>query len=219
MIYSTMVERGYKVFDYRHYYHADGFERPLLAITTNQEPNVVQLAQWKLLPDTVRNEAEAKRYANTFLARAEDIFTKPSFAPYVHQRCLLWVNGFYESHHPRPKVNVPFFIHMPDMRPFSLGGIWTDWRNMDTGEIIKTFAVITTPANQLLSQIHNIGQRMPLIIHRNARRQWMQGNLADMKSLMVPYFDGELEAYPVSNLIHKRNVVKDIPEAQQRIAV
>jgi hypothetical protein len=30
---------------------------------------------------------------------------------------------------------------------------------------------------------------------------------------------GELQAYPVSNLIHKRNAVKDIPEAQQRLAV
>jgi putative SOS response-associated peptidase YedK len=49
---------------------------------------------------------------------------------------------------------------MKDGPPFALAGIWESWRQPETGEIVRTFAVITTSANELVVQIHD---RMPVI--------------------------------------------------------
>jgi putative SOS response-associated peptidase YedK len=44
--------------------------------------------------------------------------------------------------------------------PFGIGGIWENWKDLATGEWIRTFAAITTDANALVAEIHD---RMPLV--------------------------------------------------------
>ena len=50
---------------------------------------------------------------------------------------------------------------MKDASPFGLGGLWENWKDLAAGEWIRTFAIITTDANELVAEIHD---RMPLII-------------------------------------------------------
>jgi putative SOS response-associated peptidase YedK len=50
---------------------------------------------------------------------------------------------------------------MKDGGPFGLGGIWENWKDPATGEWIRPFAVITTPANELVADVYD---RMPLIL-------------------------------------------------------
>jgi putative SOS response-associated peptidase YedK len=46
--------------------------------------------------------------------------------------------------------------------PFALGGIWETWLNPNTEKPLTSFALITTPANDLISPV---AERMPLIIY------------------------------------------------------
>ncbi len=209
-----LVNQGISVKNYPHYYHADGFGNPLLPLTTSEAPNIVQPGMWKLLPHWVKTEADAKKYANTLNATSEDIFEKASFKPYVNkQRCLVWVEGFFEPHHPSAKVTVPYYIKMLDGNPISLGGVYSKWLNHDTGEVIITFTIITTPANELMSRIHNDKKRMPLIIAPGDRNRWL-GKLSkeEITEMMHPLPDGMLNAYAVSNLVYKKGVDANIPE-------
>ena len=50
---------------------------------------------------------------------------------------------------------------MKDGEPFGLGGLWENWKEPNSGEWIRTFAIITTPANEIVAEIHD---RMPLIL-------------------------------------------------------
>lgn len=195
------------------YYHADGFARPLLPITTGEQPGKLQLGQWKLLPFVVKNEAEAVRYANTLNAQCEEVFNKFSYKNYISKtRCLLWVSGFFEPHHPAPKVTVPYFVYAPGHRPFTLGCVYANWVNTDTGEVIPTFSIITTPANELLAQVHNEKKRMPLIIAAEDRTKWLaEMNKEAIEKMMVPY-SHELAAHPVSNMVYKKGVDANYPD-------
>jgi putative SOS response-associated peptidase YedK len=78
---------------------------------------------------------------------------------YAQRRCIVPVDGFFEW---RAIVGVrakqPYAIAMKDGSPFGLAGIWENWRNPNTGEWERTFAIITVPSNELVAQIHN---RMP----------------------------------------------------------
>jgi putative SOS response-associated peptidase YedK len=46
--------------------------------------------------------------------------------------------------------------------PFVIGGLWENWKDPTSGEWMRTFAIITTDANELVAEIHD---RMPLISH------------------------------------------------------
>ncbi len=204
----------YEVRDVEPHFHADGFTMPILPLTSSDEPNVVKPAMWKLIPHWVRNEAEAKKYANTLNATREDIFEKASYKNYITKsRGLLWINGFFEANHPTAKTTVPYFIHAADGDPFTLGCVCSNWLNEDTGEYLLTFSIITTPANALMSEIHNSKKRMPLVIPTQSREKWL-GKLdkQSIKDMMMPLADGYLESYKVSNAIYKKGVNTNVPE-------
>jgi putative SOS response-associated peptidase YedK len=59
---------------------------------------------------------------------------------------------------------------MNDGAPFGIGGIWENWKEHRSGEWIRTFAVITTPANELVADIHD---RMPLILPPGDYARWL----------------------------------------------
>ena len=115
---------------------------------------------------------------------------------------------------PSPMLTVPYFIRSIDSEPFTLGCVYSDWVNRETGEVIKTFSIITTPPNQLMGKIHNQGQRMSLVILPEDRDRWL-GPLTkeEITDMMRPLPDGYLEGYPVSNLVYKKGVDANVPEA------
>jgi putative SOS response-associated peptidase YedK len=51
------------------------------------------------------------------------------------------------------KAKRPYAIAMKDGRPFGIGGLWENWNGPISGEI-RTFAIITTDANELVAEIH-----------------------------------------------------------------
>ncbi len=53
---------------------------------------------------------------------------------------------------------------MKDGRPFAVGALWENWKDLSLGQWIRTFAIITTDANELVAEIHD---RMPLILRRD----------------------------------------------------
>ena len=54
---------------------------------------------------------------------------------------------------------------MKDRTPFAIAGLLENWRQPQSGEWIRTFTIITVPANELVAQIHD---RMPLILANSA---------------------------------------------------
>jgi hypothetical protein len=46
-------------------------------------------------------------------------------------------------------------IAMRNGYPFGLGGLWENWKDPASGEWLRTFAIITTEANELVAEIHN----------------------------------------------------------------
>ena len=211
---DTDQSRLFVVDDFDQFYHADGFAAPPLPFTASEEPHAVKNGYWKLIPHWVKTEAEAKKYANTLNATCEDIFEKASYKSYIGKnRGLLWVNGFFEPHHPAPKVSVPYYVYAADGDPFALGCVYANWVNQDTGELTRTFSIITTKANELMTEIHNEKKRMPLIITPDNWDKWL-GSLdrTQVNEMMQPLPDGLLKAHPVSNVLYKKGVNTNVPE-------
>jgi len=213
---APLTGHTFKIEPYSHYYNADGFTRPYLPITAADSPHVVTPARWKLIPFWVNNEAEANKYANTLNARSEEVFDKASYKPYIlKNRCLLWVSGFFEPNHPKPKVTVPYFIRSINRDPLALGCIYSDWTDKETGEVTRTFSIVTTPPNDMLKVIHNEGQRMPYIVTPENWGRWLGPiNKDEIAAMMQPLPDGSLEGYAVGSIVYQRGVNQNVPESQ-----
>ena len=87
---------------------------------------------------------------------------------------------------------------MADRSPFGLAGLWENWKNPSTGEWVRTFAVLTTEANELVAEIHD---RMPVILPPEAYDRWL-GLEPDPRDLLNPFQAELMTMWPVSRRVN-----------------
>jgi putative SOS response-associated peptidase YedK len=194
--------------DYEPYYHVSGFAHPRLPLITNADSDTLQLCSWGLIPRWTKDDEGAKKIqAMTLNARRETVFEKPSFRDaIVKRRALLPVNGFVEWHH-EGTIKQPHYVRMRSATLFTLGCVWEDWTHPESGEFHRTFSIVTTDANLLMSHVHNAKQRMPVVILPNEREQWLHADDREfLEPLMRPLEDGLLEAYPITREVSRIKV-------------
>lgn len=167
-----------------------GFAYPATPVITNKEPASIKLLNWGLLPPWAKDNS-IRQY--TLNARIETIGEKPSFRSSIKNRCLIIADGFYEWKwlDSKGKQKQKYLITMPDSEIFTFAGLWSEWVNKETGEIFKTYTVITKPANELMSEIHNTKKRMPFILTPDFENMWLAGE-------DIPDIDIKLDAKEVS---------------------
>lgn len=212
----------YTVEDYFVYYLADGFAHQYMPITTKERPSIISKAIWGLVPHWIKDSKEAKEFADkTLNAKSETIYERPSYKSYIgSKRCLVWTNGFFEHQwlDIKGKNKVPYFIYMADKKPFCFGGIYSEYVNPATGELLNTFSIITTEANTLMAEIHNNKKRMPLILTDGMRESWLNDLKKDqVEAMMKPLEDGMLKAHRISKLITSRTEDRNVPQVQVEV--
>jgi putative SOS response-associated peptidase YedK len=199
------------------HFYLSGFNHPKTPVISSIQPDVIQTFYWGLVPSFCQTMKDAKdMMTKTLNAKSETIFALPSFKNSIpKKRCLVLVDGFYEWR-TIGKQKYPYYIHTKDNEPFAFGGIYNDWVNKETGEIISTFSIITTEANPLLAKIHNVKLRMPLILPKEVEKEWLNPNLKpkEITELMKPLDENLLEAHTISKLITNRNDNPDKKEVQ-----
>jgi putative SOS response-associated peptidase YedK len=67
-------------------------------------------------------------------------------------------------------------------------------------EWVRTFAIITTTANELVSAIHD---RMPVILHPDDHDRWLSNIEPDPRDLLVPYPAEPMTMWPISTRVNK----------------
>src|ERR1700687_941386 len=90
-------------------------------------------------------------------------------------------------------------IAMEDGSPFGLAGLWENWKNPNTGEWERTFAIITVLSNELVGQIHD---RMPAILEHVGYDRWL-GLEPDPHDLLITYPSEPMTMWPISARVNK----------------
>jgi len=119
---------------------------------------------------------------------------------YRLRRCILPVDGFYEWKAIKgQRAKQPYAIAMKDGTPFGIAGIWENRKDPASGEWIRTFAVITTDANELVAEIHD---RMPAILAPEGYTRWLSDE-PDASDLMQPFPADLMRMWPISTRVNK----------------
>lgn len=203
-------------------YHVSGFDHPEVPVIIDVS-KTIDLYSWGLIPRWVKSAADAVKISNTTInARAETMFEKPAFRePARSQRCWVLVDGFFEHHHKNKKT-FPYYIKMKNDEPMMVAGLWDEWTDPVEGITRRTYTVVTTKANPLMTRIHNNpkaseGSRMPLILPKELAQDWLtpihqKADQELIESLIQSYDETEMEAFTVKKLRGK-DAVGNTPEA------
>lgn len=176
-------------------------------VVQRDDRRAVTSYRWGLIP----HWSESARTGNRmFNARAESIDRNPAFRyAFGKRRCLVPADAFYEWRRTTDArgrdVRQPYAVLRRDGKPLALAGLWAGWKDEDTGEIVRSFTIVTTRANDLMRPIHD---RMPVVVPESAWDRWLDPTrtdgpaLAELKGLLAPADDEGLEAYPVSRRVN-----------------
>jgi putative SOS response-associated peptidase YedK len=208
-----------------------GFDYNLNAVckpTAGKEDFDIVQMEWGFIPHYINNREDLLHFRKggtnpktgkydlpilTLNAIGEELFDKVTYKKAaMERRCLILSSGFYEWRHIFPAnkrtglptktaIKYPYHIQLKDKEYFFMAGIWTPWTDKNTGEYVESFAIVTTKANKLMEQVHNIKKRMPAILNEDLAYEWMFGKLDEKRILEIAatqFPSDEMFAYPVA---------------------
>lgn len=162
----------------------NGFGFPETPVILDESPALITQYCWGLIPAWAKDTSIQKYTLN---AKIETVGEKPSFKNSVHQRCLVIANGYYEWQwlDAKGKTKQPYELCLPNEELFAFAGLYSQWMDLNTGEIKNTYTVLTTEASPLLAAIHNSKKRMPVVLKREDETRWLQQ--APIEAFGFPY--------------------------------
>lgn len=170
--------------------------------------NHLELMQWGLVPAWSK---EPKVAYSTINARAETVASKPTYRkPLASQRCLVPATGYFEWVETARQGKQPYRIQVRNEATgatnrieeiFAFAGLYDVWQGPG-GEELHSYTIVTTQANDALRAIHS---RMPVILPVDLEEAWLDPsntNAETLVSLLQPYPQDRMIAYPVSRLVN-----------------
>ena len=164
---------------------------------------VVSDGRWWLVPHWAK---ELQSKYPMFNARSEDAEKKPAFRDaYKTHRCLILADGWYEWTKGEDGGRDPWFIHLPDMAPFSFAGLWAYNKALD----VTSCTILTAPAVEPISQVHN---RMPIVLDQAAYDAWLdpQTSVSDAKACLDRNLGSASEFFRVGRDVNSSKAGSDL---------
>ena len=154
----------------------NGFSYPNLPIIVDKTPNVISTNfMWGLIPSWSKDDEIRK---NTLNARIETVEEKPSFKNSINNRCLIIVTGYYEWRwqDEKGKQKEKYLINSQEDEIFCLAGLYSDWLNPNSGELLNTYTILTSEADKTMQYVHNHKKRMPVMLKKADEKKWLDNS-------------------------------------------
>jgi putative SOS response-associated peptidase YedK len=190
--------------DYRPRWNAAPTSK-LPVVVARNGARTLTMMRWGLIPSWAK---DVRIGYSTFNARAEGIDSRAAFrgAWNAARRCLVVADGYYEW---RNADKQPFAVALGNRGPMTFAGLWDQWRAPDGGTV-RSFAIITTAANDLLKPLHD---RMPVVLAPDRWAGWLGETKTDddaLKAMLRPYPGAAMSFWPVDRRVG--NVRNDDPD-------
>lgn len=187
---------------------------PIVWQDPEQDKRLMSLFEFSMIPSWTKSEEDAKKNRYKFFnARDDKLLDSRLWAPrFKSQRCIIPANGFYEPHKypekvdipggPKPTDSIPFYFSLKSTDHFAFAGIYDQWTNPDTGEVVPTFTIITTDPNEQMEKIHNKNPRQPVILHKEDYDFWLDPSVRPEdyfnENIFKPWPDDDMQHWQVT---------------------
>jgi putative SOS response-associated peptidase YedK len=166
-----------------------------------------KVGQWGLIPSASRTREPmlaSGRPMSTNNLRTENIGKQRTVLGPVWkrgQRCLIPAWSYDEPYWGHNDKNIWWRFAREDGTPWALAGVWNDWTDNETGEIVPSYSMLTMQCNEhpLLRLMHKPerdpdtkeilpmaqqDKRSVIPIERNDWQVWLTGSLDEAQALL-----------------------------------
>jgi putative SOS response-associated peptidase YedK len=91
----------------------------------------------------------------------------------------------------------PYFISAANGSVLSIAGLWDQWKDPQTSEMVLSCTLIVTAANDFTRPIHD---RMPVLLDRSNNEAWLTGKAS--RELLWAAPNDLLRMWPVSKRVN-----------------
>lgn len=177
--------------NYRSFPHTDF---PVV-ILENGEP-CYKIMNYSLIPSWSKDRRP--KFA-TYNARIETICDKATWRePIKSKHCLVGFTSFFESCYKGTHAGNVVEFKSPESEILVAAGIWSEWTDRSTGEVLESFAMITTEPSQFIKTVGH--DRSPLFVRDDFMDEWLSKSVSCneakvrlLESCHEPNFTVEIE--------------------------
>ncbi len=153
--------------------------QPAPVLTSLDRKRVLQMMKFSLVPSWSKEPKVKFATHNARLSTHDEklnkevmIFEKPTWrGPFQSHPCLVPMNHFFEAAYSGPLAGNMVKFTPKDKPILMAAGIWENWTDKQTGEVVISFAILTDdPYGDVLSNGHD---RSPLFVDESAWEEWL----------------------------------------------
>lgn len=162
--------------------------QPVIRESREDQTREMVLMRWGMIPFFTKQLSDVKG-VSTINARAESLQKSSTWRePFKKRRCLVPANAFYEWKKVDAKTKQPYAFSVSDEPLFAFAGLWDAWKDAQ-GHWLQSFTIVTTEANELMSQVHT---RMPVILQAKDYDRWLSREVTEQPPVdLLRPFDAE----------------------------
>lgn len=202
------IEKRFNVrSQYKKYFNPNIAYGDLAPVITGDNNKELQFFQFGLTPhwakeqlfvQNARCEGDRNKSNDPAYSGNMGIMLKTMFKKLIrHQRCIIVADAFIEGFYTDKASKNYLVFPRNKKRPFAMAGVWDSWLGAEK-ETIHSFAILTTPANELMQKMEC--QRAPFILPPHLENTWLNSKrLADITAIMKPFDARFYNAYPIEN--------------------
>jgi len=171
-------------------------------VISDGKHNILKIMRFSLLPSWSK---EPKVKFATHNARIETVAEKPTWkTPFKSRRCIIPISRFIEPIYINELAGNMVQFYPKDGSILSAAGIWDEWVDKKTGEVIDSFSIITDEPPEFIAKTGH--DRCPVFLKEEAFAEWLDPKEKDPEEL--------LKLLKSKNAVLDLTVEKDRPMAK-----
>lgn len=157
--------------------------RPAPVIVADSQQVVMRPMRFSLIP---RWSKDLKPKFATHNARVESIAEKPTWREAFQKRhCIVPLTHFIEPIYAGTDAGFMVAFHDRKGEWLNAAGIWEEWSDKESGEVVESFAIITGEPPPFIAQAGH--DRCPIFLEDAAAKDWLR--LTDRPQAMLSFLD------------------------------
>ena len=106
-----------------------------------------------------------------------------------------------------PEGEQPWYFTVRDGTPvLTIAGLWDECKNRETGERLKSSAIMVTEPNEFVAEVH---VRMPVLLKPEQFEHWLRGDMGAKE--LKPLFYDYLQRWAVSKRVNSSKADSNDP--------
>lgn len=156
------------------------------------------LGQWGMIQPRSKTRRPDSRAILTNNARSETVATRPTYrdAWAAGRRCLVPA-AWYQEPNWETGRNVWWRLARADGAPWAIAGLWSEWTDPASGEIVPNFTMLTVncDGHPLLGRLHKPDPKLPedaqdkrslVVLEPGDWARWLRGSTDEARALLAP---------------------------------